>query len=296
MSVERPVVIVSDSLSATDPSLHQQLPGALMYPYITGIDKRAIRESEITPLEVADALLAGKKVGTSAPNPEEMKTVYAAQPEDKDIVHICPSRQVSGWYHLALAASGELQRKIAIFDASASAGTGLYVGEALRLARDGYGVDGIIRELRAFEKRVLVLSLVQDPIFLEAGGRAKKALAQVASLLKMKVIVDPGVREEPKIVRKGRTRSALLEQMAEIIQTDDRGVIEHISFAWSENGTHPQSSLSVVDQIAESGVMWERVGKQREDATKTIFTLSPAAVVHVGPGNFSSAILFRNPS
>lgn len=291
----RSVVIVSDSLSATDPFLRQQLPGALMHPFITGLGDRAIREDQIDSLGVVDALLAGRNVGTSAPNPEEIKAVYIAQPEDMDIVHITPSRKVSGWYDQSLTAREGLGRKIEIIDASASAGTGLYIGEALRLAREGYGAEAIVEELHAFEKRVLVLSLVHDPKYLEAGGRAKRALAQIASALKLKVIVNPGVRDEPTIVAKERTRSMLLEQMAEIIQADGRA-IEHISFAWSENGTRPQGVLTTVNQIAEAEVLWERLGKQCESATKTIFKLSPAAVVHVGPGNMSAAILMRESS
>lgn len=291
----RPAAIVTDSLSAADPSLREQLSGALMYAYVTGIEPAATREDKITSLAVVDALLAGKKVGTSAPNPEEIKAIYQAQPEDKDIVHICPSRKVSGWYEQALAARGELNRKIEIVDVSASAGTGLYIGEALRLAREGKGADAIIEELHAFEKRVFVLSLVHDPKYLDAGGRAQQALAKAASLLGMKVLVDPGIREEPTIPRRDRTRSKVFEQMIGLIQEDGRP-IDHISFGWSENGTSAQGPLRTVDPVAEAGVLWERLGKQREGATQTIFKLSPAAVVHVGPGNMSAAILMREPS
>lgn len=266
-----------------------------MYAYVTRIEPAAIREDNITSLAVVDALLAGKKVETSAPNPWEIKIVYQAQPEKMDIVHICPSRKVSGWYEQALAARGELNRKIEIIDVSASAGTGLYIGEALRLAREGKGADAIIKELEAFEKRVLVLSLVHDPKYLDAGGRAQKALAKAASLLGMKVLVDPGVREAPTIPRRDRTRSKVFEQMIELIQEDGRP-IEHISFGWSENGTHAEGPLSAVNPIAEAGVLWERLGTQRDGATQTIFKLSPAAVVHVGPGNMSAAILMRKPS
>jgi DegV family protein with EDD domain len=295
MNAERQVRIVTDSLSAADPLLREQLPGAIMYPFITGLEANAQREDRVTSLQVIDALQMGKSVQTSAPNPQEIKAVYTAQPEDVDIVHICPSRKVSGWYFQALAASGELQRKIEIFDASASAGTGLYVAEALRLAREGKGAEGIIEELTLFEKRVRVLSLVHDPQYLETGGRAKTALAKVASILRMQVVVDPGVRDEPTIEGQGRPRSKVLEQMIEKIQKDGRA-IEHISFGWSERGTHPQGALTVVDPAVEAGVIWERLGKQREGATQTIFTLSPAAVVHVGPGNISAAILMRASS
>jgi DegV family protein with EDD domain len=296
MSAEqRPVTIVTDSLSVADPFLREQLSGALMYPFITGLGEKAKREDEVTPLQVIDALLSKKTVQTSAPNPEDIKAVYQAQPEDTDIVHICPSRKVSGWYLQALAASGELERKIEVFDASASAGTGLYVGEALRLAREGKGAAALIGELHAFEKRVLVLSLVHDPQYLDTGGRAKTALAKIVSLLKMQVILDPGLRDEATIIGQGRPRSKVLEQMIEKIQEDGRP-IEHISFGWSEKGTYPQGSLTVVNPVAEAGIIWERLGKQRDGTTQSIFKLSPAAVVHVGPGNMSAAILMRKPS
>lgn len=296
MSVEqRPVRIVTDSLSAADPSLREQLSGALMYAYVTGIEPVGIREDKITSLQVVDALLAGKKVGTSAPNPQEIKAVHDAQPKDVDCVYVCPSRKVSGWHDQLLATQEELHRKIRIIDASASAGTGLYIGEALRLAREGKGADAIVEELKAFDKRVLVLSLVHDPKFLDAGGRAEQALAKVASLLGMKVLVNPGIRESPTIPVRDRTRSKVFEQMIELIQKDGRP-IEHISFGWSENGTSAQGPLSLVNPIAEAGVLWERLGTQREGATKTIFKLSPAAVVHVGPGNISAAIIMRKPS
>lgn len=292
----RSASIVTDSLSATDPHLREQLSRPLIPAYITGmVRERAIQEDAITSSEVIDALLEGVKVGTSAPNPEEIKNVYAAQPEDNDIIHICPSRKVSGWYLHALAASGELKRRIDIFDASASAGTGLYVGEALRLAREGYGVEAIIKELEAFEKRTLVLSLVHDPKHLDAGGRAKVAMAKIASLLQMKVIVNPGVREEPTIVGRERKRTNAIRDMIEVIQSDGRP-IEHVSFSWSPNGTNPQGSLRVVDQVAEVNTIWKALGSQRDGATRTEFELSPAAVVHLGPGNLSASVLFQNAS
>jgi DegV family protein with EDD domain len=137
----------------------------------------------------------------------------------KDIVCIHVSGKLSRTFRNARAASEELlgRANIAVIDSqTTSAGLGVLIEEAVRLAEEGATLEDIVRQVRYLVPRLYAVFLVEDLAYLQRTGHLSRAQVLLGEMLGVKPFLS---LEDGTFVplEKARTREQAVEKLVEFV-------------------------------------------------------------------------------
>ena len=181
---------------------------------------------------------------SSQPTPFQFKEIYKdilAEGEE-EILTITVGEKLSGTFASAEAASKELKNEgsFYLFDsAGGSASQGYMVIEAARMAENGAGIEDILAILRGMSQKQIVVFLVDSLEYAVKGGRVGLLQSTMASLLRIKPIMQ---LKNGLIVEAGRVRtySKALDYIVDYVaeQVGDRPIKMAVIHAGSPDGAN----------------------------------------------------------
>jgi DegV family protein with EDD domain len=215
---------------------------------------------------------------TSQPNPEDFTSVYKEYCDRTEgIVSIHISSKISGTYNSATIAKKTMmsQCPIEVIDSKFnSAGLGLVVTAAARVAQAGAGLSEVINEAIKSVNQVGMFGMFVTMKYLARSGRVNKTIAAASSILNVMPLLT---FHDGEIVRAGLVRSI------------NKGVGRIYDFV--KNNT-PISELTIVhSNVAEqAGQLKKRLREFIQEEKINIAELGAGLGVHGGPGVLLAAI------
>lgn len=215
---------------------------------------------------------------TSQPSVGAVLELFEKLVDDYDeILYITISSNISGTYNTGLLAAKQIEdKKIEVFDSlHTSVIQKMYVEEALHQAKEGHGVDHIIKKLKKMRSKSEIYLVVDDLHHLGRTGRVNNMGAIVGQLLKIKPILtfEDGYINLRKKVR--TLKKAYLEVMSILssqeLKESSRIMIAHA--AGLENAHKVKEAIALI----------------HPEKTIEISELSPVISVHTGPNTVGVA-------
>ncbi|TAM76931.1 DegV family protein [bacterium] len=271
------VAIVTDSTADLDPAVARELGIAVVPLFVNFGEQRFLDGVELAREAFFARMAAGGVLpSTSQPTAQAFEDAYRPLVEAKrEIVSVHISAKLSGTINAASAgAQAFSQHRIECFDSqTATAGLGLLVTGAARMARDGGGVDEILAALHAWRASQHGYAVFPDLNHLARGGRLGKAKALIGGILRIVAIIEVKDGEAHEF-GKARTFSRGLDDVAD-------AAVAHVM--------HPERArLGVVHtnapQIAAGLVERLRARLPSPAQEITVVAAGPSIGVHGGPG------------
>lgn len=276
------VRIVTDSTSDIPQHVADELGVRIVPVYIRFGDK-TYRDGVDIRTDEFYSMLDSNPIhpATSQPNPEDFTSVYReGGDETEGIVSIHISSRISGTYNSAKIARNSLKSPfpIEVIDSRFnSAGLGLVVIAAARLARSGAGFNEVIEEAYRAVAQVGMFGMFETMKYLARSGRVSKAIAAVANYLHVMPLLT---FHDGEIVRAG------------LVRTVARGMERIYEYVRRQA---PLQELTIVHSVAE-----ERAQQLKQRLTEflpaeriEIAGLGAGLGVHGGPGVLLAAVRRR---
>jgi DegV family protein with EDD domain len=213
------VAILTDS-TAYLPAEAVHRYGISVVPLSVVIGDEVLAEgTEISPGDVAAALLRKARVTTSRPNPDAFAAAYraAAEAGATEVVSLHLSAEFSGTYEAALLAAEEAPLPVRVVDTRMVAmALGYCVLAAAEVAQAGGTADQAVAAAQARAKGTAGLFYVDTLEYLRRGGRIGAARAMLGSALAVKPLLhlaDGRIQPLEKVRTAGRA-IARLEELA----------------------------------------------------------------------------------
>ncbi|MEZ0065680.1 DegV family protein with EDD domain [Streptacidiphilus sp. MAP12-20] len=230
--------------------------------------------TEISPSDVAAALLRKAQVTTSRPNPEAFAAAYraAAEAGATEVVSLHLSAEFSGTYEAALLAAEEATLPVRVVDTRMVAmALGYCVLAAAEVAQAGGTADQAVAAANARAKGTAGLFYVDTLEYLRRGGRIGAARAMLGSALAVKPLLhlaDGRIQPLEKVRTAGKA-IARLEELA----------LAHAGAAEVDLAVHHLAAAERAEALAER--LRERVPNLGE---LTVSEVGAVIGAHVGPG------------
>lgn len=215
---------------------------------------------------------------TSQPTPEDFTNTYKEYSDTYDgIVSIHISSRISGTYNSALIAKQNLKNQcpIEIIDSKFnSAGLGLIVRAAARVAQSGANFADVINEVNKAINEVSMLGMFATMKYLARSGRVNKAIAQVAGIIHVMPLLT---FRDGEIIRAGLTR------------TVSNGMNRICNFV---RQNIPINELIIVHSVVEDQAikLKQQLNKYIEEEKISIYQLGAGLGANGGPGVLLAAI------
>jgi len=215
---------------------------------------------------------------TSQPNPEDFTTVYKEYCDTMDgIVSVHISSRISGTYNSAMIAKKTLRSRcpIEVVDSKFnSAGLGLVVIAAARLAQSGASLSEVINEANKAVNQVRMFGMFETMKYLARSGRVNKTIAAASRVLNVMPLLT---FHDGEIVRAG------------LVRTITKGIDRIYDFVKSNI---PISEVIIVhSKVADqANRLQQRLGEFVPEEIISIAELGAGLGVHGGPGVLLAAI------
>ncbi|MGK0618703.1 DegV family protein [Meiothermus cerbereus] len=233
---------------------------------------------EITPSQVIEAQLAGKKVSTSQISALDLEALYRQLLEKFDrIVSVHVSSKLSGTCSTAHSVAQQFGDRIKVIDSlSLNGGLSFVIEEARRKLAAGVTWDKLEEALAPLIAQIRGFVLPATLEYLRRGGRIGSLQHFVGSMLKLLPVLE--VRDGlVRPIERARGWHKGLQQLAEALRkTYPAGARVILAHAYNPKGIEELRKL-----ISQEGVVIEDV---RE--------CGPAVAAHTGPGTVA---LFAAP-
>jgi len=273
------IQVITDSTADMPEDLADRLNISIVPVYLNVGDKTYREGIDITSHELY-SMLPSLPVHptTSQPNPEDFIGVYQKYCDKVDgIVSIHISSKISGTYNSALIAKKMLENHCAVevIDAKFnSAGLGLVVAAAARLAKSGAGIKEIVEETNRAISQVEMFGMFQTMKYMARSGRVNKTIATASNILKVMPLLT---FHDGEIVRAGLVR-ATGKGMDRIYEFVKRNL--------------PITELTIVHSqvINQANQLKKRLSEFIKEEEISIAELGAALGVHGGPGVLLVAI------
>ena len=209
---------------------------------------------------------------TSQPNPENFTAAYKRYCDDVDgIVSIHISSKISGTYNSANTARKTLGSRcpIEVIDSKFnSAGLGLVVLAAARLAQSGAGLSEVANEAYKAISQVRMYGMFETMKYLALSGRVSKTIATASRILSVMPLLT---FRDGEIIRAG------------LVRTINKG-IEHI-YDYVKNNI-PASELTIVHSAVNDRAkeLKRHLAELVPEEKISIAELGAGLGVHGGPG------------
>jgi DegV family protein with EDD domain len=232
------VQVITDSTSDIPQQVADEL-GIFVVPIYVSFGNKSYRDGVDLRSDTFYKMLATSPVHptTSQPNPENFTTAYERYCDKVDgIVSIHISSKISGTYNSANIARKTLESRcpIEVIDSKFnSAGLGLIVLAAARLARSGAGLSEVVHEAYNAISQVRMYGMFETMKYLARSGRISKTIATASRILNVMPLLT---FHDGDIVRAG------------FVRTINKGM-EHIHHFVRSN--IPVSELTIVHSAVE---------------------------------------------
>jgi DegV family protein with EDD domain len=203
------IQVITDSTSDIPPEVAQEL-GIRVVPIYLRFGDKTYRDGVDIKSEEFYSKLESSPVhpATSQPNPEDFTGVYKEYCENIDgIVSIHISSRISGTFNSATIAKKTLESQcpIEVIDSKFnSAGLGLVVIAAARVAQTGAGLSEVINEANKAVNQVGMFGMFETMKYLARSGRVNKTIAVASRILHVMPLLT---FHDGEIVRAGLVRS-----------------------------------------------------------------------------------------
>ena len=280
--MDRNVAIVTDSTSYL-PSQWVQEFGIIEVPVQVVVGGKAYNEgTDITTVQVAQALREWQPVSTSRPSPVEFTKAYqkAADQGAQHIVSVHLSSDLSGTFHTAVLAAKDSPIPVTPVDSRTLAmALGFACVAGAKAADNGSEPAEVAEAVRRCAARSQTFFYVDNLEYLRRGGRMGKTSAAVGNALRVKPILT--VRDgRVELLEKSRTAGKALARLIELAIDAASGRQVDIAVQ------HIDASQRADEVIAKL--------QAALPSTQVIKTEIGAVVgAHVGPGMVSVAIAER---
>ena len=267
------VKIVTDSSSDIPLELAKKLDIAVVPVYIYFGDKAYKDGVDIGPDELYKRLVEGPVYPTTTqPIPADFAETYTALAKDADaIVSIHLPTKVSGTYNAALQGL-EIDKprcEVHVVDSmSVSAGLGLIVLAAARVAKSGGKLSEVLEETRKAISKTQIRALLETLQYLLKGGRITKTKALVGTLLNVKPIL--------------KMRDGELVQAA-MARSYTKGIDQLFEFARSYPNLQ-EVGISHTTVFEEAEALKQRLASVIDEKRIQMFRVGAGLGVHGGPG------------
>jgi DegV family protein with EDD domain len=273
------VKVITDSTADLTPDLIEKLSIRVVPIYVRFGDKLYRDGVDITP-EQFYAMLSSSKIhpATSQPNPEDFTKVYREYCDHcEGIVSIHVSSRLSGTCNSANIARKTLESHciIEVIDSKFnSAGLGLIVIAAARLAQTGAGLKEVVNEAQRAISEVRMFGMFASLKYLALSGRVNKTISSVSQLIHVMPLLT---FRNGEVVRAGlvRTVSRGMERIYDYVS-------KHI----------PLSELTIVHSCVknEADELKSKLSSFITPEKISIINLGSSLGVHGGPGVLLVAI------
>lgn len=225
---------------------------------------------------------------TAAPPPALYSPIYQELTDQGNtILVLTPAATVSGTYRSASVAAQDFPNAdIRLVDTGIIAGgLGSVVMQAQRWAQSGMDIDTLIAQVHEMVKRERVFFLVDTLEFLYRGGRIGAAKALFGSILQVKPILS--FRDgQVEVFDSQRTHRRALARVHEVILSDcPHGADAHLSLMHGDVEKEAEQIAAELGSLLDIPV-----------AEIPIYDLTPAILVHAGPGVLGISYFLTPPS
>ena len=215
------VRIVTDSTSDMPQNLAEEM-GIAIAPARVYFGMEEFKDRlDISTDEFYDRLTNGPVLPkTSQPSVGELIEIYEQLGQDADgIVSLQPSSKVAGNFEAAVWAKeqAKVECPIEVIDTlQISMGIGLPALAAAEAARQGSGMEDVVRTARSAVERSQSFALLDTLEYLEKGGRIGKAQSLLGTILRIKplIIARDGIAHELGKERSRQRGMSRLQQIA----------------------------------------------------------------------------------
>lgn len=271
------VKIVADTTSCL-PLAEAQARGIGYLPQIIVIGDETYRDdTEMNAIQ----FLARQRVSpvlpkTAAPPPSMYNPIYeAASAQGQSVLVLTPPATVSGTYRSAMVAAQDFPNAdIHVVDTNIIAGgLATVVMKAQEWAEQGLDVQAIIEKVHEMCSRHRVYFVVDTLEYLFKGGRIGAAKALFGSLLQMKPILT---LKDSQIAafESQRTQKRAIARLKEVVLAEcAHGIEGYLSIM---HGDAEEQARQIAQELAPALDITE--------GQIPIYDLTPAILVHVGPG------------
>jgi DegV family protein with EDD domain len=273
------IQVITDSTCDMPEGLINKL-GIRVVPIYLRFGERTYRDGVDITNDQFYSMLTSSPVypATSQPNPEDFISVYKEYCDRKEgIVSIHISSKISGTYNSATIAKKTLKSQcpIEVIDSKFnSAGLGLVVSAAARMAQAGFGFTEVIDEAKKAINQVGMFGMFQTMKYLARSGRVNKTIAAASSILNVMPLLT---FREGEIVRAG------------LVRTINKGIDRIYEYV---NNNSPINELTIVhSKVTEQAIqLKKRLSEFIQEEKINIAELGAGLGVHGGPGVILAAI------
>ncbi len=203
------VQVITDSTSDIPAVLTNEL-GIRVVPIYLRFGEKTYRDGVDMTKDEFYSMLKSSTVhpATSQPNPEDFTSVYKDYCDSTEgIISIHISSKISGTYNSATIAKKTLESQcpIEVIDSKFnSAGLGMVVTAAARMAKAGASLSEVINEAKTAVNQVGMFGMFETMKYLARSGRVNKTIAAAAGILNVMPLLT---FHNGEIVRAGLVRT-----------------------------------------------------------------------------------------
>jgi DegV family protein with EDD domain len=273
------VGVLTDTTASIPEKLAREL-GIEIVPYYVHRGLETLRDMvDVKPDEFAEWLAKATKLPTTsnpAPGDYLIGLRHLAERVNR-IVALTMTSKGSGAYQSCRAAVHLLREqfpevRVEVVDTlQVAMSQGWAAMESARAALSGLGFDGVVQRAREVARKGMMIQTADTLRYLYMGGRIGKAQHLVGSLLNIKPLIG---MQDGVIVALGTARSRLkaYRRMVELMQ-------QRLG-----EGTRIKVAFTHVAALEQLEILQELVAARFELVETIVTDLSPALVVHTGPG------------
>ena len=237
--------------------------------YLDGVD--------LLPKQFYEKLIETDKLPkTSQITPDRFLDSYEKLTSDGSrLLVITISSKLSNTYNSAVLASQEYKDKVFVVDSlNAAVGERLLCEYAIRLIKQGFDIDLILRKLNKAKHRIKLIAVVGTLEYLKNGGRISKTVAFVGEVLSIKPVI--AIQDgEVKLVGKARGSKRANNLLNELISST-----KGIDFKMPVGAVYTGLSDATLNKyIEDQRFVWE---PYVDEVPKHI--VGSTIGTHVGPG------------
>jgi DegV family protein with EDD domain len=273
------VGVLTDTTASIPEKLAREL-GIEIVPYYVHRGLETLRDMvDVKPGEFAEWLAKATTLPTTsnpAPGDYLIGLRHLAERVNR-IVALTMTSKGSGAYQSCRAAVHLLREqfpevRVEVVDTlQVAMSQGWAAMESARAALSGLGFDGVVQRAREVARKGMMIQTADTLRYLYMGGRIGKAQHLVGSLLNIKPLIG---MQDGVIVALGTARSRLkaYRRMVELMQ-------QRLG-----EGTRIKVAFTHVAALEQLEILQELVAARFELVETIVTDLSPALVVHTGPG------------
>jgi DegV family protein with EDD domain len=274
------VKIITDSLSDITSDLAEEfgitvVPLTVLFGHEQYLDRVTITTDEFYKRLVNDNVWPT----TTQPTPKAFAEIYdGLLGETDEILVIDASSKLSGTYQSAVGAKEMTEKKgrIEVIDSETVAmGLGLIVISTAMKAREGAGMDDLIRYVKSAINRSHFVVYFDTLTYLAKGGRIGKAKELMGSVLSIKQILTVKDGEMAPLARK-------------------RSLVAGMDYLYNHVGSFRKIEALAVEHTTtqdEADKLANRVKSLEPEKRIYRSTVSPVLGVHGGPGAIAVTVL-----